>query len=281
MSNNHETRETSHGTLETCIEYPVSKIDKLINKFTNSPINYQNAPLQLSRELYKSTLFMQNKAKFSRAQMYVSTSIIKSSKNLMLFGSRKNKPKQTQNEPNFSSILASFFPKLALFSPKLASFHNEIFAFAKKLNLFADLVKRTRIVFLWTRKIFTGFNNFADLQGKNAKHSCGRRIYCMNSLLFKAKNPENTQVSEINPCQSVKSVVKLFVSFRVYSWLNFSSLKSVAKFNFVNPVILFEKNQFKILVNRLKIWYNSCRTWNQPARSEILTQKERKIKGLL
>jgi len=127
MFNNHETRETSHGTLKTCIQHRVSSIDKLINKFTNSPINFQNPPLHLSRELYKSTLFMQNEPNFKIHEILVSACNTDSYGNLIAFSHRKNEPKRTQNEPNFSSKLASFFPKLALF-------HNRIFAFAKNLN---------------------------------------------------------------------------------------------------------------------------------------------------
>jgi len=57
----------------------------------------RNCPLHLSRELYKSTLFMQNKAKFSRARMNITPILTREYGNIMLCGSRKNKAKQTQN----------------------------------------------------------------------------------------------------------------------------------------------------------------------------------------
>jgi len=157
------------------------------------PVNpVKNAPLHLSRELYKSILFVQNKANFKNDQIYITAYYIRGYGILFRFSRRKNKAKQSQFKPNFGLILALFSPKLAL-NPK------DIFAFANK------------------------FNFFADLQSKNAEHSCGRRTFFVNSLLFKAKNPENTNVSDINPCKSVKSAVK---------------------YNFINPVILSEISAF-------------------------------------
>jgi len=73
------------------------------------------APLQLSRELYKSTLFMQNEPNFKNDQIYISPCIKNTYGNLIAFSRPKNEPKRTQNEPNFG-------PKLGSFSPNLASF---------------------------------------------------------------------------------------------------------------------------------------------------------------
>lgn len=42
MFNNHEYRVSSNQHRESRIKHPVSKIDKLINKFTNSQINCLN-----------------------------------------------------------------------------------------------------------------------------------------------------------------------------------------------------------------------------------------------
>jgi len=103
---NNEYRESS-------IEYQLS--NSLINKFTSSPINSQNAPLQLSRELYKSNLFLQNEPNFKNEQIYISPCNKSNYGNFLAFFRLKNEPKRTQNEPNFSPKLASFFPKLALF----------------------------------------------------------------------------------------------------------------------------------------------------------------------
>ncbi len=67
--------------------------------------------------------FMQNEPKFKIASIYASPCNTSGYSNFLAFTSRKNEPKRTQNEPNFSPILGSFFPILA-------SFYQEIFAFA-------------------------------------------------------------------------------------------------------------------------------------------------------
>jgi hypothetical protein len=79
-------------------------------------------PLHLSRILYKSALFMQNKPNFKNAQMNTSICNRKDYGNFRLLFHRKNKAKQSQFKPNFRSKLALFFPILASFFPKLASF---------------------------------------------------------------------------------------------------------------------------------------------------------------
>ncbi len=132
------------------------------------------------RETSDERLFiMQNKAKLQNTEMNVTSLLTKSSENFRNFSRLKNKAKQSQNKANFSPKLGSFFPKLALF-------YKETFAFANNFIL------------------------FAGLQMKNAEHSCGRERFYGKSLLFGEKSFENTQVSEINPCQSVKSVAKKF-----------------------------------------------------------------------
>ena len=55
--------------------------------------------LHLSRVLYKSTLFMQNKPNLLNAQINVSSFITKDYENARLLGRRKNKPNQTQSNP--------------------------------------------------------------------------------------------------------------------------------------------------------------------------------------
>jgi len=137
----------------------------------------RNSALHLSRELYKSNLFLQNEPNSPSVQDDISSYSTMTYKIYVLKSTPKNEPKRTQNEPNFS-------PKLASFSPKLALFNDEISAFANKFSL------------------------FAGLQSKNAEHSCGRERFCAKSVLLKEKSFENTKVSEINPCQSVKSAVK-------------------------------------------------------------------------
>jgi len=132
MFNNHETRETSHGALETCIKHQGSKNGKLIHQFTNSPINSQNPPLHLSRELYKSNLFMQNKANSPGVQDDTTSYSTTTYKNFVLKSTPKNKAKQSQFKPNFR-------PKLALFSPKLAL--NSLKSFVNRLKIWYNIYR--------------------------------------------------------------------------------------------------------------------------------------------
>jgi len=65
------------------------------------------APLHLSRALYKSTLFMQNKANFRKSQMNLSSAITTNYEQLTMNYANKNKPNQTQfpkgqNEPKMN-----------------------------------------------------------------------------------------------------------------------------------------------------------------------------------
>jgi len=123
MSNNQLTNSLINQLTHNN-EHLVSKIGKLINKFTSSPINL----LHRARKYNKN---MQNEPNFKIAQMCVSACNINVYGNLLDFCRRKNEPKQTQNEPNFSPKLASFFPKLS-------SFDNQISAFANIFNLFTN-----------------------------------------------------------------------------------------------------------------------------------------------
>ena len=54
----------------------------------------------MSRVLYKSTLFLQNKPNFGKAQMNATICVTKDYTNMCSFGAQKNKAKQTQNKPN-------------------------------------------------------------------------------------------------------------------------------------------------------------------------------------
>jgi len=67
---------------------------------------------------------MQNKANFKIALICISPSITNTYGNLIAFSRPKNKAKQSQFKPNFSSKLGLFFPILALI-------RNVIYAFAK------------------------------------------------------------------------------------------------------------------------------------------------------
>jgi len=132
MSNNHETRETSHGTLETCIQHRESDIerretsDKRLFFMQNEPNfkNSQNYTSACIRSDYVNFLtFYRPKNKAKRTQnepnlkndeMNITTYNKKGYVNFPTFHRPKNEPKRTQNEPNFSPKLALFFPKLAL-----------------------------------------------------------------------------------------------------------------------------------------------------------------------
>jgi len=60
----------------------------------------RNSPLHLSRILYKSTLFMQNKPNVKSAQINVSSFITSKYVKVDTWWNQKNKPNQTQNKPN-------------------------------------------------------------------------------------------------------------------------------------------------------------------------------------
>ncbi len=96
----------------TRIEHPVSKIDELINKLTNSPIN-------LLHRARKYNKIMQNKPNFKNALIYISACIESGYVNFLNLSRPKNKAKQSQNKPNFDPILALFSPILASVSPMM------------------------------------------------------------------------------------------------------------------------------------------------------------------
>jgi len=105
MFNNHETRETSHGTLKTCIKHQASKIDKLINKFTNSPIHQLTfrRHLYICRESSTNQTFL---CKTNPIHQVSNMTLI-----LILQGHTKNMclkalPKTKPNEPKTNPILA-------------------------------------------------------------------------------------------------------------------------------------------------------------------------------
>jgi len=62
------------------------------------------APLHLSRVLYKSTLFMQNKPNFRKAEMNISPVKTMNYEQLTINYANKNKPNQTQYKANTNPI---------------------------------------------------------------------------------------------------------------------------------------------------------------------------------
>ena len=61
------------------------------------------APLQLSRILYKSTLFMQNEPKFRKSQMNVNNVLAKDYEQIDTWSIGKNEPKTNPNKPNLQN----------------------------------------------------------------------------------------------------------------------------------------------------------------------------------
>jgi hypothetical protein len=86
-----------------------SLIHQLTNTLHASRDTLHEIALQLSRELYKSNLFLQNKANFKNDRIYTSTCDKGSYGNLRAFFRRKNKAKQSQSKPNFGPKLALLF----------------------------------------------------------------------------------------------------------------------------------------------------------------------------
>ena len=72
----------------------------------------RNSALQLSRELYKSNLFLQNKAKLQNDQMNVTALLTKGSVNFRTFCQQKNEPKRTQNKAKFKNANMNVTPLL-------------------------------------------------------------------------------------------------------------------------------------------------------------------------
>jgi hypothetical protein len=69
---------------------------------TNNP--FIPSPLHLSRRLYKSDLFMQNKPNLMNAKIYVTSFLTKAYENQRLYGQDQNKPNQTQSNPIYRRI---------------------------------------------------------------------------------------------------------------------------------------------------------------------------------
>ncbi len=101
----------------TGIVYSVSKIDKLINKFTNSQINFQNRARNKNK-------IMQNEPNFEITRNDISTCNRNTYGILIAFLSPKNEAKRTQNEPNFSPKLASFSSNEPNFKPNYVKIGN-------------------------------------------------------------------------------------------------------------------------------------------------------------
>jgi len=74
--------------------------DFVINRQSSIVRYLSSAPLHLSRILYKSTLFMQNKPNFRKSQMNVSNIITRNYENVIPLAGQKNKPnfRNAQNE---------------------------------------------------------------------------------------------------------------------------------------------------------------------------------------
>jgi len=66
----------------------------------SSYLRAYKAPLHLSRTLYKSTLFMQNKPNFRKPKMNVNSLITTDYENKWQRRVRKNKPNSNPNKPN-------------------------------------------------------------------------------------------------------------------------------------------------------------------------------------
>jgi len=97
----------------------LSNVEGPINQyfFVLSCKSCQKTPLHLSRELYKSHLFLQNKANFKITRNDISTYNTYTYGNLIAFFIPKNKAKQSQFKPNFSSKLALFSRNEPNFKP--------------------------------------------------------------------------------------------------------------------------------------------------------------------
>ncbi len=81
------------------------------------------APLHLSRVLYKSTLFMQNKPNFQNAQMNVNTVLTKHYEKTGLSDKGKTNPIQTQFKANTNPIPEK--PKMNVTSILTKDYENE------------------------------------------------------------------------------------------------------------------------------------------------------------
>jgi hypothetical protein len=90
-----------HNLRESRIEYRVSSIDNpTLAQFRHFSSLFTNLPLHLSRILYKSTLFMQNKPNVKNAQINVSSFITIKYVKVDNWCNRKNKPNSNPIKPN-------------------------------------------------------------------------------------------------------------------------------------------------------------------------------------
>jgi len=122
----------------------LSNVEGPINQyfFVLSCKSCQKTPLHLSRELYKSHLFLQNKANSPSVQDDTIAYSTRPYKILSNFFIPKNKAKQSQFKPNFGLKLGSFLIKLALFYDRIFAFANISVFFgvrlSAKLNAFTE-----------------------------------------------------------------------------------------------------------------------------------------------
>ncbi len=75
----------------------LSSLSPNVDSRGSSYLRAYKAPLHLSRTLYKSTLFMQNKANFQKSQMNVSSILTIDYENISDWTIGKNKPNQSQS----------------------------------------------------------------------------------------------------------------------------------------------------------------------------------------
>jgi len=84
-----------------CILSAVFSLLSFVLSLVSVVCGLPTAPLHLSRILYKSTLFMQNKPNFRKAKMNVNPYNIKDYQNFIPLAGYKNKPNSNPNKPNF------------------------------------------------------------------------------------------------------------------------------------------------------------------------------------
>ncbi len=151
----------------------------------SSYLRAYKAPLQLSRDLYKSTIFMQNEPNLKNDRIYVSAYDTKEYGDFWLILHPKNEPKRTQNEPNFSPKLGSFSKYRLCFSPKIA---------VKRLTELYNSAMNSK-----------GNDKFSDIREKIKAFPAGPGLYFMkdknDKVLYigKAKNLRSRVASYFQP----------------------------------------------------------------------------------
>jgi len=104
LSTLYAIRSTPHAIRGICrLSSAVRHLSSVFCRLSSAVCHLPSvlAPLQLSRELYKSPLFMQNKPKVKIGKMNITSYILKdyeNKSNWTLGESGKNKPKQTQSQ---------------------------------------------------------------------------------------------------------------------------------------------------------------------------------------